>query len=176
VTVATITDGTSSTVAISGTIRSTAGAPTGFNGLLDFARDPLGGFVITGNNTAGNGPPIISDADYATRCLTTSPLSFQPTRGVKWLYSVPGQSMYNHRRPPNDKRFDCRGGLPHSDKSPADWQNLSLNITSRSRHPGGVNSLFCDGHVQFNKDSINVLVWQALGTVNGGEVISADAF
>ncbi len=174
--IAMITDGTSNTVAISETIRSTAGAPTGLNTLTVFAQDPLSGFVITGNNTAGNGPPIFSDSDYANLCLTGSPPGFQPTRGVKWLYGAPGHSMYNHRRPPNDKSYDCRGGLPHSDKSLADWQNLSLNVTSRSRHPGGVNSLFADGHVQFVKNSVNVLTWQALGSRNGGEVISADAF
>ena len=84
--------------------------------------------------------------------------------------------MYNHRRPPNDKRYDCRGGLPHSDKSDPNWNYLSLNVTSRSRHPGGANSLFCDGHVQFIKNSINVTTWQALGSRNGGEVISADAY
>jgi prepilin-type N-terminal cleavage/methylation domain-containing protein/prepilin-type processing-associated H-X9-DG protein len=176
VTIAAITDGTSQTVAISETIRSTAGAPTGFNGQTVFAQDPLGGFVITGNNTAGNGPPIFSDADYAARCLTANPPGFQPTRGVKWLYGAPGHSMYNHRRPPNDKQYDCRGGLPHSDKSAADWQNLSLNVTSRSRHPGGVNSLFADGHVQFLKNTISVASWQALGSRNGGEVVSADSF
>jgi prepilin-type N-terminal cleavage/methylation domain-containing protein/prepilin-type processing-associated H-X9-DG protein len=169
-------DGTSNTVAISESIRSTAGAPTGFSGPAIFAVDPLGGFVITGNNTAGNGPPITSDADYVTRCLTGTPVGFQPTRGIKWLYGAPGHSMYNHRRPPNDKHYDCRGGLPHSDKSPADWQNLSLNITARSYHPGGVNSLFCDGHVQFIKDTVNVFTWQALGSRNGGEVVSADQY
>jgi len=118
----------------------------------------------------------LSDTDYATRCLTSTPPGFQPTRGIKWLYGAPGHSMYNHRRPPNDKGYDCRGGLPHSDKSAADWRNLSLNVTSRSRHPGGVNSLFSDGHVQFIKDTVNVGAWQALGSRNGGEVVSADAY
>jgi hypothetical protein len=33
-----------------------------------------------------------------------------------------------------------------------------------------------DGHVQFVKDSTNVLVWQGLGSRNGAEVISADAY
>jgi prepilin-type N-terminal cleavage/methylation domain-containing protein/prepilin-type processing-associated H-X9-DG protein len=176
VSIAAITDGTSQTVSMSETIRSTDGSPTGLNTLTVFARDPLSGFVITGTNVAGSGPPITDDASYVSLCLTSTPSGFQPTRGVKWLYGAPGHSMYNHRRPPNDKRYDCRGGLPHSDKSSADWLNLSLNITSRSRHPGGVNSLFSDGHVQFVKDSVNVTSWQALGSRNGGEVVSADAF
>ena len=71
---------------------------------------------------------------------------------------------------------DCRGGLPHSNRSDPLWSWLSLNIAARSMHPGGVNSLVADGHVQFIKNSINVVVWQALGTVAGGEVISADSF
>ena len=173
VSIAMIRDGTSQTIAISETVRSTVGAPTGANTLSVFAQNPLSGFVITGNNTAGHGPPIVSDDDYANQCLTSSPPGFQPTRGIKWLYGAPGHSMYNHRRTPNDRRYDCRGGLPHSDKSPADWKNLSLNITSRSHHPGGVDSLFCDGHVQFMKDSISVTVWQSLGSREGGELISA---
>ena len=35
--------------------------------------------------------------------------------------------------------------------------------SSRSRHPGGVNSLFGDGSVHFMKNSINPLTWVSLG-------------
>jgi prepilin-type N-terminal cleavage/methylation domain-containing protein/prepilin-type processing-associated H-X9-DG protein len=162
-----LTDGLSATVAISETIRSVPGTT--------FAQDPLGGFVITGDN-ATTGPPIVSDADYATQCLTTTPLGFQVTRGVKWNYGAPGHSMYNHRRSPNDKRYDCRGGLPHSNRQDPIWNQLSLNVAARSKHPGGVNSLLSDGHVQFMKNTINVTIWQGMGSRNGGEVISGDAY
>ncbi|WP_435020491.1 DUF1559 domain-containing protein [Tundrisphaera sp. TA3] len=47
---------------------------------------------------------------------------------------------------------------------------------SRSRHPGGVNSLLCDGSVRFFKDSIAAATWRALSTRNGSEVISADSY
>ena len=47
---------------------------------------------------------------------------------------------------------------------------------SRSRHPGGVNTLFGDGSVHFMKNSINAQTWIALGTINSGEVISSDSY
>jgi prepilin-type processing-associated H-X9-DG protein len=49
-------------------------------------------------------------------------------------------------------------------------------VTARSYHPGGVNVLIGDGSVRFIKSSINGATWRGLGTVSGGEVISADAY
>jgi prepilin-type N-terminal cleavage/methylation domain-containing protein/prepilin-type processing-associated H-X9-DG protein len=48
-------------------------------------------------------------------------------------------------------------------------------INSRSYHPGGVNVLLADGSVRFMKETIAGMTWRALGTVNGGEVVSSDA-
>jgi prepilin-type N-terminal cleavage/methylation domain-containing protein/prepilin-type processing-associated H-X9-DG protein len=42
---------------------------------------------------------------------------------------------------------------------------------ARSRHPGGVNSAFCDGHVQFIADSISQSTWVRLQSTNDGEAI-----
>jgi prepilin-type processing-associated H-X9-DG protein len=49
-------------------------------------------------------------------------------------------------------------------------------ITARSYHPGGVNALFGDGSVRFVKSTINGVTWRALGSVQSGEVVSADAY
>jgi len=169
VTPASFLDGLSNTVAVTETVRST---PTS-----TYANDPLGVFLVTGNNST-TGPPISSDADYQSLCLSLPPTTtqFQATRGVRWHYGAPGHTLYNHLRPPNNLLPDCRGGLPHSTRTVQLWSWLSLNIAARSKHPGGVNSLLADGHVQFVKNSINVATWQALGSRNGGEVISADAY
>ena len=43
--------------------------------------------------------------------------------------------------------------------------------TSRSRHPGGVNVVLCDGSVHFINEVIDVFLWQAMGTINRGEVV-----
>jgi prepilin-type processing-associated H-X9-DG protein len=77
--------------------------------------------------------------------------------------------MYNHMRGPNDRDVDCRGGIPHSNKTNELWDRLSLNVAARSRHPGGVHALFCDGHVEFVTDSVQLSIWQAYGSRDGGE-------
>ncbi|MDR3620114.1 MAG: DUF1559 domain-containing protein [Paludisphaera borealis] len=47
---------------------------------------------------------------------------------------------------------------------------------ARSRHPGGVNCLFGDGSVRFVKNSVSAMTWVQIGSVSGGEVVSADAY
>ncbi len=67
---------------------------------------------------------------------------------------------------------------------PMDWDSVDENdggptymsLSASSRHPGGVNTLFADGSVHFIKNTINPVTWRALGSVQGGEVISSDAF
>ncbi len=49
-------------------------------------------------------------------------------------------------------------------------------ITSRSYHPGGVNTLLGDGSVRFVADTIDGHVWRGLATIRGREVISAEKY
>jgi prepilin-type N-terminal cleavage/methylation domain-containing protein/prepilin-type processing-associated H-X9-DG protein len=59
-----------------------------------------------------------------------------------------------------------------------DWQ-CRFSYASKglkSEHPGGVNALFADGTVHFLKNSISMPVYAAIGSRNGGEVVSADSF
>jgi prepilin-type N-terminal cleavage/methylation domain-containing protein len=56
------------------------------------------------------------------------------------------------------------------------WNARQLIMTTRSSHPGGVNSLLGDGSTHFVGDSVAVSVWQALGTPKAlpGESVSGD--
>lgn len=47
-------------------------------------------------------------------------------------------------------------------------------VSARSRHTGGVNASMADGSVRFVRDSIVLTTWQAMSTINGGEVFTND--
>ncbi len=80
-------------------------------------------------------------------------------RGGKWIDGHYGNSLYNHFYAPNAAQWDCGNGS----------HNKALS-TARSNHPGGVDLLKCDGSVQVLSDSIDLAVWRALATREGGEV------
>jgi prepilin-type processing-associated H-X9-DG protein len=60
----------------------------------------------------------------------------------------------------------------------ADWQNRFSYASkgAKSKHPGGANFCFGDGSVRFLKNSINLQTYCAIGSRNGGEVVSSDAY
>jgi prepilin-type N-terminal cleavage/methylation domain-containing protein/prepilin-type processing-associated H-X9-DG protein len=51
---------------------------------------------------------------------------------------------------------------------------FSLMAQARSRHTGGVNACFADGHIQFIRDTITQRTWVLLQSVNDGQVITGD--
>jgi prepilin-type processing-associated H-X9-DG protein len=50
--------------------------------------------------------------------------------------------------------------------APADEKELAFS----SRHPGGAQVVYADGHVSFVSETIDAGTWSALGTRAGGEV------
>ncbi|MFO0890005.1 MAG: DUF1559 domain-containing protein [Isosphaeraceae bacterium] len=46
----------------------------------------------------------------------------------------------------------------------------------KSRHPGGANFCFADGSVRFIKNSIDPYTYNAIGSADGGEVVSSDQY
>ena len=85
-------------------------------------------------------------------------------KGSSWWDGNYQNALYNHYLTPDATRPDCI--VYHN----PGWK------AARSYHPGGVNLLFCDGHVAFVKDSVNPLTWRALSTRAGGEALSGDAY
>jgi prepilin-type N-terminal cleavage/methylation domain-containing protein/prepilin-type processing-associated H-X9-DG protein len=73
-----------------------------------------------------------------------------------WSINGPG---YMHVLPVNTRNSYFHGGTPEG----------NMLVTPSSRHPGGVNLLLGDGHVVFASNDVDMRVWWATGTRNGGE-------
>jgi len=109
-------------------------------------------------------------------------------RGMMWSVG-PGGSSFMSRMTPNNPR-DSYGSGFYGDQLPNPFcvdkpsQNLPCALCpgeqvgysgARSRHAGGVNTLMGDGSVRFTKSTINPQIWIGVNSIQGGEVISADA-
>jgi prepilin-type processing-associated H-X9-DG protein/prepilin-type N-terminal cleavage/methylation domain-containing protein len=105
----------------------------------------------------------------------------EDSRGLLYL----GSCFYSHKYPPNTAAMDY---LEFCDNAPGKVDD-ELGIvnpeapcsqdfapprgpwvqTSRSRHPGGVNIAYCDGHVAFATDDVSIDVWHAVSSRAGEE-------
>jgi prepilin-type processing-associated H-X9-DG protein/prepilin-type N-terminal cleavage/methylation domain-containing protein len=106
---------------------------------------------------------------FTSRCrdLIFFTPNFGMNKGEIWMFGQRYQTLYNHIMPPNQPSCNFVAGTLSS---------VGSSVTATSLHPGGVNALFADGHVQFVKQTIQANIWRAIGTRNGGEVISADEY
>src|SRR5262249_8800979 len=80
--------------------------------------------------------------------------------------------------PPNKAILDPVTGadLDTESRLPVQGGPVFAAITARSYPPGGVNTLFADGSVRFIKSTISGQTWRSLGSIRGGEVVSADSY
>ncbi len=140
-------------------------------------------------------PPPGPTGPYAYPDVPTvlASVAAAPTSGCKVATAPSGMLGGGHTHWCNGNSFydGFTTALPPNTKSPAGSPALDSDmssededdggptyaaVTSRSYHPGVVNALFADGSVHSVKNSINYQTWRALGTVGGGEVLSADSY
>ncbi len=137
--------------------------------------------------TANNANGIQSFADGTSTTLLMSEVVNPFNNGTAASQTDHRGDIYNDDRnclmfmaytPPNTTIQDqvpiyC--AWPYLTNPPCNTNSPAFNA-ARSFHSGGVNTLLADGHVQFVKNSINVITWRSLSTMSGGEVVSADSF
>jgi prepilin-type N-terminal cleavage/methylation domain-containing protein/prepilin-type processing-associated H-X9-DG protein len=150
--VANVTDGTSNTAYFSEKIRGTGVANPSFD-LLVFSNQ------------------ISLQASLAAcqqlNTLTAPPLTSR--QGASWVMGEMCCTLYNHVSPPGSTSCAATNFT-------GNMANMAMVVPPTSRHPGGCNVMMGDGSVRFIKNTVNVQTWQAIGTRNGGEVISSDSF
>jgi prepilin-type processing-associated H-X9-DG protein len=112
-----------------------------------------------------NSPLSLDDAYTGCLAAVISDLANQGAASVNapWYNGGPAVAMFKVVSPPNTR--SCYFHVVNR-----------LTIPPTSLHLGGVNVGMADGSVRFIKNSINLAAWRALGSMNGGEVISADSY
>jgi len=168
ISLAAIIDGTSNTVGWSEVMKADGLDPND-------SRDGLGMVYTGGSRTANSGilaaqGKVRANFLDAQTCEATKTKNFG-WKGERWMTQDPGRGgFYSHVQTPNRKAcvYSDNNGISNTT-----WEAM---ITASGFHPGGVNVLFLDGSVRFIKNTIAYNTWYALGTHNGGEVISSDSY
>jgi len=98
---------------------------------------------------------------YGNQCLGGSG-NHSAGAGTRW--SSPGQyqTAFNTLAPPNWKFPACMNG----GGGVGDSQGV---FPARSRHPGGVQVTLGDASVKFVSESVDLILYQSLGTIDGNE-------
>jgi prepilin-type processing-associated H-X9-DG protein len=162
VTLASITDGTSNTAAISESLMN----------------DGSGKSPDKRRNLGYTNSALVEKVDVPALSVVQDGLAgwinypaWGYYKGLTWAYTDAWEKhVYAHLLPPNSppivtyntNTFRCSEG------------DGAMNPTSN--HPGGVNVSFMDGSVHFVKDTISLQAWWFMGTRGRGEIISADAY
>ncbi len=101
-------------------------------------------------------------------------------RGFFWSNQA-GLQLLEVRLGPNSRADDslvasfCSGVYDDpSQNLPCVGGAATRYADARSRHPGGVNALFCDSSVHFIQDNVDIDIWQGLGWIGDGRVLTND--
>jgi prepilin-type processing-associated H-X9-DG protein len=97
-------------------------------------------------------------------------------RGQEYYRALPSTAFFSTTLTPNSQMWDCLNLSTSTVNGVSNGNQTCAHTAARSYHPGGVNISFCDGSVKFIKNTINPTVWLALGSIRGGEVVSADSY
>jgi prepilin-type processing-associated H-X9-DG protein len=94
--------------------------------------------------------------------------------GGTWAVGDMTFTVYNHVGPPGSTSCSGMAGMMMPGENA--MVNESFQSPPTSNHSGGVNLLLGDGSVHFTKNTVALSVWRALGTRNGGELISSSDY
>jgi len=128
---------------------------------------PDQGTIYNNMNAAGFGDITKGDVWIDKMCNDAKTPSWY-WKGEYWVFQGAGRTTFSTSVRPNGR--SCQNGIDYGIGG-----TLVGSIAASSRHPGGVNTLFLDGSVNFVSESIDLSIWSAFGTINGGETASGTA-
>lgn len=116
---------------------------------------------------AGSGTSPRSLPLWVTYCegVSVADPVYSVPHGRAWISGwTLASNLYMHVMPINARNCHLYGGED-------DGTNM---VTASSRHTGGAQSVYVDGHVAFLSQSIDRNVWWAIGSRDGAETISSE--
>ncbi|MDA0255816.1 MAG: DUF1559 domain-containing protein [Planctomycetota bacterium] len=131
---------------------------------LSMIRDGTSNTMAVGEYLRGTSEVDLRGYMYTNRAgrqflyVTLSPNATAPDRFITW---ASGFCLPEHDDP--GANLPCVGGNGDNDFA-----------SPRSRHPGGVNVVFCDGSVRFMVDGIDTATWRALGWIATGQPVGGN--
>ena len=168
--VADVTDGTSNTVCFAEALTaSSLSNKMKFRGGVTPPGGSSGTNISAYNVTAG----VLTDLQTCTTTFLAGSNPAGNNKGWRWGTGSPGIAFFNTIVTPNNNNYPwsgCRYGCGGC------GNDYGQYINTTSNHSGGVNVAMTDGSVRFIKNSIAQNIWWAIGTRNGGETVSADAY
>ncbi|MEO2088614.1 MAG: DUF1559 domain-containing protein, partial [Gemmataceae bacterium] len=140
-----ITDGTSNTA-----------------GMSEHLKGDFSNAIASPTDTFQPGTYPATPDEAVAQCAAIDPTNLTYQRvsdvGAPWLQGYHSTSTYFHVSGPNTRSCMFPPGR--------------IATTATSKHTGGVMVALCDGSVRFVRDSIPILAWRALGSKDGGEIVT----
>ena len=125
--------------------------------------DPSVDYWYSGLEAGRELAPAADELIAFCRTYDGTPSRFYPHGGRDWELGEYWASLYNHAAGPNPPWPDC-SAMAHHRRTPEGGLHAA-----DSDHRGGVNVLALDGAVHFVADAVDLALWRALATVDGGE-------
>ena len=133
-------------------------------------------YLRDGGNPAAAGTPMPG----APSQVVNYGGSFKPDSGhTEWVDARVHQTGFTSNFTPNTKFAYTSGGVEYDIDFNSMREGITstsitfASVTSRSYHTGIVNAVFMDGSVKSIPNSIDPVVWRAMGTRAGGEAIQS---
>ena len=169
------TDGLSNTAFFAERTKGSGGAPASALPVKsDMVTSPQreGGFPTTSTLATFRDKHFVACGGYvpaADQFNFTTPGRWAPGEDFSngWPFAGYANTQYNHVAPPNWSGQDC--GLF---SAISDTPGEHAIVAPRSEHNGTVVVAFGDGHTSLVTDSVDIIVWRAIGSRNGDETVS----
>jgi prepilin-type N-terminal cleavage/methylation domain-containing protein/prepilin-type processing-associated H-X9-DG protein len=168
------TDGTSNTVAYAEWLVGDGKAPSSsrYRGNMNADDGSANTYALNALTNLANIQTALQTCATTFANPTVGVGNISDYKGWRWSLGAIGFASFNTVQKPNDTVGGCCSACGGNES----WLNGGYAMGAASSHPGGINVLFSDGSVKFIKSSIGQTIWMALGTRNGGEIVSSDAY